>query len=126
MAQKRTNLDRYDTDFTIDDITQCQLKMGYAQQATSDLYDAIANNDFEAAKKAISRGADVNASNQPCTMNPDSPLDTAAYWANTYNCSTKMIELLRLHGARHYNLDLVKFLEESNACKLVKKIQKKK
>lgn len=115
--------DNISDDFIIDETTECQLKMNHIQQATQDLYDAIANNDFILAKTAIENGADINAQGEPCTESDDSPLDSAAFWANTYSCSLEMIQLLRKSGATNYSLDKVKFIQESEKCLLVDAIQ---
>lgn len=112
--------------FVIDSITKCQLEMTPIEQKTQNLYDAIADNDLILAQIAIENGADINAAGEPCTEGEDTPLDWAAYWANTYDCSLEMIELLRFYGATSYDLDKIKFLEEAEKCILVKPIQKKK
>ncbi|HJM68970.1 MAG TPA: hypothetical protein QGF02_03430 [Candidatus Babeliales bacterium] len=113
-------------DFELDEQLECQLKMTEHEVSTMSLYNAIADNNIEAAKEAISKGADLNASNPPCCTNGGSPLDSAAYWAGSNDCSTEMIEFLKSAGATQFNPSRVKYVEGADQCPtLLKKLKQK-
>ena len=100
-----------------DATTECMVKLTGAEKETYILYEAISNNDLEQAEKAIKRGANTNAPNKPCSPeSAETPLDAAIYWANSFNCSKDMINLLRRYGARSLNRDMDKFFEKVNDC----------
>jgi hypothetical protein len=106
--------------------TECMVKLEGKELKTFELYEAIANNDLQAAEQAILEGANVNAQNQPCwEEDNDTPLDSAAMWASSYDCTHDMIILLRKYGATNYDLEKIKYLDKADACKISDFIQKK-
>ncbi|MDR3645908.1 MAG: hypothetical protein P4L22_00020 [Candidatus Babeliales bacterium] len=106
--------------------TECMVKLEGTELKTFELYEAIANNDLEAAEKAILEGANINAQNQPCwEEDNDTPLDSAAMWSSSYDCSLDMIKLLRKFGATNYDLEKVKYLDKADECGVSEFIQKK-
>lgn len=120
-------MSRQSNNFIEDATTECLVKLTGVQKETYNLYEAIANNDLEAAKRAIANGADINSSYAPCAPeSEETPLDAAIYWANSFDCSPNMIKLLRENGARNLNRDLDEYVQEGNDCLLEDIIKKSK
>lgn len=125
-AKKKEEITYNGEDTNIDRQTECLLKLNHIERATYDLYEAIADNDFDSALKAIQNGAQVNASVKPCFTGGGTPLDSAVFWADTYDCSTRMIEFLRKHGATNYDQDRAKYVEEAGKCPVIDEALHKK
>lgn len=124
---KKHNLKENEYDNIVEDAqTECMVKLEGTDLKTFELYEAIANNDLQAAEQAILEGANVNAKNQPCwEADNDTPLDSAAMWASSYDCELDMIKLLRKYGATNYDLEKVKYLDQADECEIANFIQKK-
>lgn len=118
---------KQENNFIEDAITECLVKLTGVQKETYNLYEAIANNDLGAAKRAIANGADINSAHAPCAPeSKETPLDAAIYWADSFECSPNMIKLLRENGARNLNRDLDEYVQEGNGCLLEDIIKKSK
>lgn len=123
---QNNNLKENEYDNIIEDAqTECMVKLKGSELKTFELYEAIANNDLQGAEQAIIEGANVNALNQPCCEDNDTPLDYAALWASSYDCTHDMIKLLRKYGATNYDLEKVEYLDKADECEIATFIQKR-
>lgn len=127
MAEKFNKNEILEAIGSLDEATECQVKLTGPQLATHQLYEAITKNDIDAARNAIENGAWVNAQCPPCATNGGTPLDCAMFWVNVYENSPDMIEFLKESGATDYNLDRAEFVAEAKRCPtLVHIIMKRK
>lgn len=125
MSENKNPKNINEQDIFEDATTECMVDLKGAELQTYYLYEAIANNDLEAASQAIINGANVNASSEPCSEDDDTPLDSAALWSSSYDCSIEMIKLLRQYGATNYDLEKVKYYDKSDRCQIADYIQRK-